>query len=113
MVSGDTESVPLTLHVVAVVVDSMHSTPVAVDSKVSARGEPSVGVHSMERWSTATDWGGWCVDAGCSQMVSLPSGREVRHSWAAIRSGRPRRPQCRQVTRSGQGVIGWAVRQIH
>jgi len=76
-VSGDTESVPAVYHVVAVVVDSMHSTPVAVDSKVSVRVEPSVGVHSMVRWSTATDWGGWCVEPACSQMVSLPSGLEV------------------------------------
>ena len=76
-VSGDTDLVPAARHVVVVVVDSMHSTPVAVDSNVSVRGEPFVGVHSMDRWSTATDWGSWCVDPACSQIVSLPSGLAV------------------------------------
>ena len=39
-------------------------------------------------------------------MVSLPSGLAVRHSWSSIRSGRPRRPQCRQVTSPGGWLVG-------
>ena len=85
-------------HVVAVFVDSMRSLPVAVDSKVSVCVGPSVGVHSMVRRSTGSECGGWCVEPACSRIVSLPSGVWVGHSWAAIRSGRPRRSQCRQVT---------------